>query len=222
MATDRSSYDTPARAIVLTAGALLVLGSLPFAASVLPSEHAFDVTWSQVPGASVVGNAPGAAGQAASAPALAVTGLTSSLMVTVPLCNDAPSATDQAAIISWTVTRTSGTDAPLSYNGQLTCAQAGTYSKEIPRIAQPDIAKATGTDKDVNEARTIATASVWSQAGGHNETATYQLTVTYTRASAAPAGLPPLPGQTSTLAATVSLMEHHWAPALNPHQEVGK
>lgn len=208
--TTRKSLDTPAAAISLVFGLLVVGVSLPFAGDALKehgSARGFDIAWREQ-GRSQDLTVPSHTG--AYRASLVVSGLASSLAIDPSgACADRFQPPVQSpATLAFKVTKTVGgatTTVPGS-EGTYTCDSKEAAKRTVQLAPHPDVASASAPD--------AGTAERFARAGTANETATYTLEVTPSRpADAVPIGA----AAPTSLAATVRLTVSTWDAVATPN-----
>ncbi|HEX2065766.1 MAG TPA: hypothetical protein VHI93_03040 [Candidatus Thermoplasmatota archaeon] len=206
--TSRSCLDTPAAAICLVFGLLVVGVSLPFAIQALPEAvSSYDIAWRER-AASQDLTIPSQTGTYRAS--VTVTGLASSLTIdpSVACADNFRAPLQSPATLAFRVTKTMGgmTSTAPDWAGTYTCAGREGAKRTIQLAPHPDVASASASDTG------IATRSAW--AGVANETATYTLEVTPSRpADTVPVGAAAPTSLTATVRLTVSL----WEAVATPH-----
>lgn len=232
----RDEMDKPAILMTVVAGVVVLAATVPFLPALYCESPAattcqeapagktlgFDVTWFEAAAGNAALQGSGNNGRALAN--LTVEGvLTSALQVQVSpdACDDTfnPTLQQQAVTVTYTVKRiVDGDETDLTPTGNtFTCAQG--LDVTIARRAEaPDVAfiEAESTD--------VAPQVLWDHPDvvGQNETATYQLTLTWARGRggvAPPPGLPGTPADT-TFSMQAQFSAKSWAATLVPSTEV--
>lgn len=183
----RADMDRPASVTAAILGLVLIGITLPYflLGGGGGGETDYTIGWSEA--TSGTGQAPSAAaGTAAQATVTVTDRLPSSVVVEFTPCNDgATTPVQQQASIAWTLFEG---DAQKG-QGTASCANSGPFPVELD--AAPDVASMSAGSADEAEAKAYDAAS--------NETATFRLVFTWTRAGGLPIGPQPAFSTTGTL-----------------------
>jgi len=228
----RDEMDKPAILMTVVAGVVILAASVPFLPALYCESPAattcqeapagqtlqFDATWFEVPAATAALQASGNSGRAMANLTIEAA-MTSAIHVKVDpaTCRDVfnPTLQQQPVTVTYTLKRlVDGDQTELTTpQSTFTCAD-GLDATFARRAEAPDVAVVEASDAE------SAQASLWDHPAvvGQNETATYQLTLTWVRGRSGvtpPPGLPGTPADTSfSLEAQVSAKS--WAAILTP------